>query len=108
MEIPIDITFRDMETSPALVAAIEEAAGRLEEVFQPIQRCTVVIETPPQRGRAFHVVLALTVPGREITVSRDTNDDASSEDAYAAVAHAFRSARRQLLDFAERRRSLAS
>lgn len=105
MQLPIDITFRDMPPSPALTDAINEWAAKLEKVF-PLQRCAVTVEMPhkhQRQGRAFHVTVAITVPGHEIAVSRDSGKTIH-EDAHLAVADAFRAARRQLIDFAAARR----
>lgn len=104
MQIPIEITFRDMPSSSALEASIHEWASRLERVA-PIQRCTVVIERPNKHhrhGMPFQISLTVSTPGREIVVSHA--DRAEHEDPYLAVSDAFRAARRQLLDFVAQRR----
>lgn len=104
MQIPLEITFRHMTPSPALEATIRDCAAQLEEVY-PLQRCAVVIETPTKHhrhGAPFHVHLSITIPGHNFEVTRD--DRAEYEDAYLAVADAFRVARRQLHDFVASRR----
>ena len=98
----ITTTFRDMLPSPALQAAAERWAARLEHVSDRIVGCHVSIEKPHRHhlhGSPFQINIVLTVPGAHITVSNQTN-----EDAYVAVANAFRAARRQLLAHAELRR----
>lgn len=102
MQIPLDITFRDLETSPALAANIRTWADKLESLFA-IQRCAVVLEKPHKhrhRGSDFTIHLAITIPGHEVAVTRA----GSQTDPYAAVAEAFRAARRQLVDFTAQRR----
>lgn len=92
----ITTTFRDMPPSPALQAAAERWAARLAHVFGRIVGCHVSIEKPHRHhlhGSPFQINIVLAVPGAHITVSNQTN-----EDAYVAVANAFRAARRQLLD----------
>jgi len=101
MQLPIDITFRDMPTSAALETTINECARKLEHVY-PVQRCAVIIETPHKHhrhGRAFKIQLTVTLPGHVITVSRPGHDN-----AYLAISDAFRIARRQLVDFVAQRR----
>jgi hypothetical protein len=101
MQTPLDITFRDMTPSPALVTDIEEWTRKLEAMF-PIQRCTVIVEKPQKHRFAFFTIhLTITIPGHEVAVSRS---DRQARDAYLAVAEAFRAARRQLVDFTSQRR----
>lgn len=98
MQRPLDITFRDMTPSAAVEAAIERWAARLEHRYGRIQGCTVVVEQPHhhhRQGNRFHVHVELTVPGREIA-----SRGAEHENAYVAIAEAFRAARRQLQDHA--------
>lgn len=104
MQIPTEVTFRDMTPSPALEAAIQSRVDRLGELFL-IQRVAITVEQPhkhQRRGRAFHVALTITVPGSEIVVSRD--DDPTHVDPYLTVADAFRLARRKLHGYTQARR----
>jgi ribosome-associated translation inhibitor RaiA len=104
MQIPIEITFRDMTPSAGLETFIGDWAARLERVL-PLQRCTVVIEHPHnhhRHGTPFQIHLSISIPGREIAVSHAAR--AEHEDPYRAVSDAFRAARRQLLDFVAQRR----
>ena len=92
----ITTTFRDMATSPALQAAVERWAARLDHVSHRITGCHVSIERPHRHqlhGSPFQVNIVLGVPGAQIMVSNHTN-----ADPYVAVANAFRAARRQLLE----------
>jgi len=89
-------TFRDMAPSPALQAAAERWCARLEQVSDRIVACHIAIEQPHRshlHGSAFEVHVVLTVPGAQLAVSHQ-----SSEDAYVALADAFRAARRRLLE----------
>ena len=95
-------TFRDMPPSPALQAAAERWVARLEQVFDRIVGCHVSIEKPHRHhlhGSPFQVNIVLAVPGAQIAVSNQPN-----EDAYVALADAFRAARRQLLDHVDLQR----
>jgi ribosome-associated translation inhibitor RaiA len=88
-------TFRDMPTSPALQAAVERWAARLEQVSDRIVGCHVCVEKPHRHhlhGSAFLIHVALAVPGGHIDVSNQRN-----ANPYAALADAFRAARRQLV-----------
>jgi ribosomal subunit interface protein len=100
MQIPMQITIRDFEHSAALETHIREKAGKLEEFFNHIMSCRVVVEIPHKhhhQGKHFNVRIDIGVPGSEIVVNRD-----HSEDVYIAVRDAFSAAKRQLEDFARK------
>ncbi|HET7502437.1 MAG TPA: HPF/RaiA family ribosome-associated protein [Kofleriaceae bacterium] len=89
-------TFRDMVPSPALQAAAERWAARLEHVSARIVGCHVSVEKPHRHhlhGSPFQINIVLDVPGGQIAVTNQTHTD-----AYVALADAFRAARRQLLE----------
>lgn len=102
MQTPIQITVRDMPHSPALDENIRARAVKLEQYFSPITSCRVVTEAPHKhhhQGRHFVVRLDITVPGREIVVNHEHD-----EDVYIALRDAFEAAKRQLEDYARIRR----
>jgi len=98
MKTPLQITFRDIPASEALDTHIRDKAQKLEQVFADIISCRVVVEQPArhhQQGKPFNVRIDLGVPGKEIVVDRQEN-----EDAYVALRDAFDAAKRQLEDYA--------
>ena len=102
MQIPMQITLRNVDQSEALEAHIREKAKKLESFFEHIISCRVVVELPhnhKHQGKAFNVRLDIGVPGREIVVNRDRH-----EDVYVALRDAFDAARRQLEDYLRRMR----
>ena len=46
MQTPLQITFRDMESSAAVEENIREKAGRLEQFYDQIMSCRVMVEAP--------------------------------------------------------------
>jgi ribosomal subunit interface protein len=103
----LQITHRQMETSESLDEHIEAEAEKLERYHDKIISCRVVVELPHRhksQGQHFHVVVDLTVPGREIVVGRDPDERVTHEDPYVAVSEAFKAARRQLQGAAQKRR----
>lgn len=107
MDFPLDITFRDMESSPAVEATIRRWAEKLGRVYDRIVRCHVIIERPHQhqhQGQLLRVAVTLSVPGPDIVVSRNTGRAGEHEDLRVAVRDAFTAARRQLEDHARRMR----
>lgn len=107
MQIPLQITFRDIPSSESMEADIREHADRLERVYDRITRCRVVVEAPHRRqhqGKLYHVRIDLTVPGGELIVNREPHEHRAHEDAYVAIRDAFTAATRQLEDYARRQR----
>jgi cold shock CspA family protein/ribosome-associated translation inhibitor RaiA len=105
MQIPVDITFKELGKSDAVEARIRDWVSKLERVFDRIVRCEVMIETPHRHqrsGRQFHVRVRLTVPGGEIVASHDPGPDEAHEDPYVAIRDAFTAAKRQLEDYARK------
>ena len=97
MQIPMQITLRDVEHSEALETHIRDKAKKLDEFFDHIMSCRVVVEMPHKhhhQGKQFNVRIDIGVPGSEIVVNRD-----HAEDVYVALRDAFDAAKRQLEDY---------
>lgn len=100
MQIPLQITIRDIEHSDALETHIREKVKKLEEFFQHIMSCRVVVGMPHKhhhQGKHFNVRIDIGVPGSEIVINHD-----HSEDVYVALRDAFDAAKRQLEDYARK------
>jgi cold shock CspA family protein/ribosome-associated translation inhibitor RaiA len=105
--LPLQITFRNMEPSPALEARIRALAARLDRFSTQIIGCHVSVERPHQhhqQGALFDFHIGLTVPGEEIVIRRAHSASHSHEDPYVALRDAFRAARRKLEDYERKRR----
>lgn len=102
MSSQIQITLRDMPHSEPLEARIRQKVAKLERFCPGIVSCRILAEIPhhhEHQGRQYAVRLGVTVPGGEIVVNRDHN-----EDIFIALRDAFRAVRRQLEDYARRSR----
>jgi len=126
MSYPVHITLRHMDSSPAVEELIHQEAAALNQYFDRITDCRVVVEAPHhhrQRGQAYHVHLDLGVPRKRIVaryepssipeVGHDDNakpriagqgEAPAQKDAYLAVRGAFNAARRQLIDYVDKLR----
>lgn len=92
--LPVQITIRDIEFSPALETHIRQRAEKLTRVCKRISSCRVVIELPQKhkhQGKLYNVRIDITVPGKELAVTRKCN-----EDVYVAIRDAFNAVERQL------------
>ena len=97
MDLPLQITWRGIAHSEALDAAIRDKAAKLQQFYERIIRCKVVVELAgrhKQRGKHFVVRVELKLPGGDIAVNRDHD-----EDIHVALRDAFDAARRKLQDF---------
>jgi cold shock CspA family protein len=101
MQQPLQITARDISLSEVAEADIRAKAGDLDTYYENIISCRVVVEGPGRHHRKgpYTVRIDLTVPGAELVVDRQTD-----EDLYVAMRDAFDAARRRLEDHARRQR----
>lgn len=108
MSYPVEVRFRNMESSDALDARVKQHAEKLQQFYDQIIGCNVTIEVPhhhQHRGYRYLVRIRISVPGNVIVVSHENEKDDTHEDPYIAVRDAFDSARRQLQDYARIRRN---
>ncbi len=83
------------------MARVEEKAGRLEQFFDHILRCRVVVEAPHRhhhRGKLYSVGIEISVPGKHLVVNHAGPSNHAHEDVYVAIRDAFKAATRQLED----------
>ena len=102
MEVPVQIVVRNASISDVAKENIRSKADKLSSFYSPIIKCHVVVEAPhrhKQKGLLYNVRIDLTVPGGELIVKREPN-----EDVYVAIRDAFDAARRQLQAYARRQR----
>jgi ribosomal subunit interface protein len=108
MQLPLQISFRNMDASDMVEARIREKAAKLDRFADRIMSCRVVVEAPNRRGhkgKLYHVRIDMTVPGGgEIVVNREAPENHAHEDVYVAVRDAFNAAARQLEDSTRKRR----
>jgi len=107
MILPLQITFRHMDRSPALEARIRELAARFDRFSEHIMRCHVIIEPLPHhqhQGALYDFRIDITLPGAEIAIRHARPADHAHEDPYVALRDAFRAARRKLEDYERKRR----
>ncbi len=107
MQRPLEVTFRGLDSSPAIEAKVHERAAKLEQFCDEIIGCRVMIEAPHRhhhKGNLYHVRIDLTLPGKEIVVTRDPKRHSAHEDPYIAIRDAFDGAQRRLEDYVRRRR----
>jgi ribosomal subunit interface protein len=101
MQVPLEISTRLIQLSPALEADLRKRATRLERYYDRITSCRIAVEGPGNHhneGGPFRVRLDITVPGAELVANKE------AEDLNTAVRDAFQAAERQVDEFSQRRR----
>ena len=104
MKIPLQVTFRNLPHSEAIETNITEKAAKLDKFCKKIMSCRVVVEESQRRqhqGKLYSVRIDITVPGKELAVTREEH-----EDVYVAVRDAFDNASRRLEEHARRQRGV--
>jgi ribosomal subunit interface protein len=97
-----------MEPSDAIEARIREKAAKLDRFYDHVMSCRVMVEAPHghhHKGRLYQVRIDMTVPDGELLVTHEHHhQDHSHEDVYVAIRDAFDAMKRQLEDYARKRR----
>ena len=103
MQVPVQVTFRDMPVSDAVEAACWDEAAKLEQCFDRIASCRIVLAEFAETGHGFEIRIVLNVPGRELAIIRKPHDHQAGEDIYEAIREAFEITRRQLEEYVHHR-----
>ncbi len=124
MQVPLQITFRNMKSSSIVREWIQQEAKKLETFCRRIMGCRVAVEMPHhhhRKGGSYHVRIDLTLPGAELVIKRQPNLkyrawlegepqahkrlelDGAHKNLRQAIDDAFRAAARRLQAFVRRR-----
>ncbi|HEX4963328.1 MAG TPA: ribosome-associated translation inhibitor RaiA [Thermoanaerobaculia bacterium] len=102
MQIPLEISTRDVTLSPPVEAELRKRTEKLERHYQRITSCRIAVERPTGNhhngGGPYRVRVDVTVPGSELVA------DKQAEEVFAAIRDAFDAAERQVEAFSQRRR----
>ncbi|MFC3674463.1 HPF/RaiA family ribosome-associated protein [Ferrovibrio xuzhouensis] len=107
MELPLQISFRNMDPSDAVVTRIHEKARLLDRFYGRVSACRVTVEAPHRhhhKGNLYRIRIDLTVPGGELVVDRSPDEHHAHADVYVAIRDAFDAAIRRLEDFSRHQR----
>src|SRR5262245_29831306 len=109
MQKPLEITFRNLDTSDFLKNLAEERAARLEKFHPRIIGCRVVIEAAHRSAAGHHPPLGVSVevdvPGRSRLVAKDEEPQRDVKGDHLSVLNrAFEAIERQLEELVEKQR----
>ncbi len=102
MIIPLQISFRDLRRNEELVSLIQHKSQKLDKFCDRIIQCHVTLSRPHRRhktGNFFDVTIDISVPGKEIAISRESQNDMENKDVKHVLKEAFEAAYRQLEDY---------
>lgn len=107
MQIPLEVSYRNVEPSEAIEKRIRSGLGRLEKVCDRIVGCRVMVELPNRRrrtGNLYHVRIDVSIPGEDLVLKRNPPRHRAHEDVVQALGEAFDNARRKLVERRRRER----
>lgn len=108
MQVPLEIAFVNMDPSEFVESRIRDKVAKLEKRFPRLISCRVAVEvphrTPHHKGSQFNVRIDMSVPRKDLVISRAPGDIGRHRDVYLAIEDAFDAAERQLSGYAEQAR----
>lgn len=103
MQTPLELSFNNLDPSPAVETKIRERVDRLDRLFPNVISCHVAVDSYHRsegRGRskavAYDVRIDMRLPGVELAVSRKPGNRHAHTDIYVAVRDSFDAMERQV------------
>jgi ribosome-associated translation inhibitor RaiA len=101
MKLPLQISFRGMDGSPALERRIRDKVAKLERFHGRLMSCIVTVDARTRRqrkGKHYRIGIDVRGPGFEIAVGKAGRNNPAHEDISAALRDSFAALGRQLED----------
>jgi cold shock CspA family protein len=101
MDIPLEVSFRDVERTPEIERLINKRAAQLERKCKALKSCRIAVEQPQKhqrKGNPYRVRIDMHVPpGHELVVKNKPRENPKHEGLHAVITDTFDSAERALL-----------
>jgi cold shock CspA family protein/ribosome-associated translation inhibitor RaiA len=108
MQVPLNMTFRNVRKDPAIEDLIYKQAAKLERICDHIVSCRVAVEKPQEHqrsGNPFGVRIDVLVPPEhELVVVRDSSEGDLHEELSTVIRDGFAAMRRQVRKLVEKQR----
>jgi ribosome-associated translation inhibitor RaiA len=104
MPAPVDIIFRNLDSSAAVSSRIRTLVKRLTRIYPNMTSCRVVVEALSRRhqhGNLYKVSVDVRVPNADLVVGQHSSSDPAHVDVYVAIRDAFDRMRRKLAAHAQ-------
>lgn len=109
MNVPLEISYRNVQKNEVLDEFIRKQCATLGKVFYRISSCRIAVEKPQKHqrsGNPYRVRLAISVPpGHELVIRREVGEGEMHEALVSVVRKVFESARRRLNKHKEKQRA---
>jgi cold shock CspA family protein len=106
MQVPLNVTFRNVRKNAAIENLVRNQADKLERVCDHIVSCRVAIEKPQKHqksGNSFRVRVDVAVPPEhEVVVTREAGEGDLHEQLPTVIRDAFGAMRRRLRKLVEK------
>jgi ribosome-associated translation inhibitor RaiA len=102
MKLPLQISWKNIARSEAITNIVKDKAEKLDRLCPDIMSCRVTIAMPHKshhKGNHFHITIDVSLPGKEVAVSREGQDEIENADFYHVLRVAFDAAYRQVEDY---------
>ena len=102
MKLPLEISARDVRINDETEDLIRDKALKLDRFYDHIIGCRVKVDMPhrsQRSGMMYNVRIDITVPGGELIVKREPD-----EDLHVAIVNSFETAQRRVKEYAEKQR----
>jgi cold shock CspA family protein/ribosome-associated translation inhibitor RaiA len=108
MQVPLNVTFRNVRKDAAIENLIQKQSAKLERVCDYIVSCRLAVEKPQEHqksGNSFRVRIDVTVPPEhELVVIREAGEGDLHEQLPTVIRDAFGAMRRRLKKLVEKQR----
>ena len=108
MQVPLELTFRDVEKTEALENLVHDKVDKLNRVCDHITSCRVAIEQPqgnPSTGSSYRVRVNVRVPpGHDLVATREPSHGEVNDPLETVIHRAFDAAYSQLEQLVEKQR----
>ncbi len=99
MQIPLEISYRDVNKTDKLENLIREKTDKLEKICDHITSCHIAIEKPQKflnYGSPYRIRIDIRIPpGHEVVVKREPGEGSMDDSLFSVVRDAFEAAKRK-------------
>lgn len=108
MNIPLQLSFRDIKKTDDIENLIRERTDKLERICDHISSCRITVEEPQKHiksGSPYRVRIDLTVPpSHELVSKREPGQGEMHEELSTVIRDTFEGAEKQLRELVEKQR----
>ncbi|MBD2459866.1 HPF/RaiA family ribosome-associated protein [Oscillatoria sp. FACHB-1407] len=108
MQVALEITYRDVDKTPAIESLVQEKVAKLERLCNYINSCQIALEKihdRPKHGSPYRVRIDITVPpNHELVADSNPGDRIQYAELDTVIRDAFSKVERQLKELTEKQR----